>query len=57
VFVESDEPAFIPMTQVRARSLADRRIVTNYPFALLNRKHITAATEMPSSMRTASWRI
>jgi hypothetical protein len=57
VFVESDEPHFIPMTHVRARSLADRRIVTNYPFALLNRKHIVAATEMPASMQAANWRI
>lgn len=57
VFVESDEPHFIPMTDVRARSLADRRIVTNYPFALLNRKHIAAATEMPASMKQAHWRI
>ncbi len=57
VFVESSHPAFIPMTQVRARSLADRRIVTNYPFALLNRRHIVAATEMPASMKVANWRI
>jgi hypothetical protein len=33
------------MTDVRTRSLADRRIVSRYPFALLNRRHIVAATE------------
>ncbi|MBA2382973.1 MAG: hypothetical protein H0V73_12755 [Chloroflexi bacterium] len=44
-FIESVDPAFIPMTEVRTRSLADRRIITRYPFALLNRRHITAATE------------
>jgi hypothetical protein len=57
VFMESPEPAFIPMTDVRARSLADRRIVTSYPFALLNRRHIVAATETPDSMRAGAWRI
>ena len=44
-FIESSEPAFIPITDVRARSLADRRIVTRYQFALLNRRHVVAATE------------
>jgi hypothetical protein len=57
VFMQSPEPAFIPMTDVRARSLADRRIVTSYPFALLNRRHIVAATETPDSMRAGAWRI
>jgi len=45
VFIESVEPPFIPITDVRARSLADRRIVTRYAFALLNRRHVVAATE------------
>lgn len=44
-FIESTEPAFIPITDVRARSLADRRIITRYQFALLNRRHVVAATE------------
>jgi hypothetical protein len=57
VFIESPVPAFIPMTGVRARSLADRRIITSYAFALLNRRHIVAATEMPPSMRAGNWRI
>jgi len=45
VFIESADPPFIPITDVRARSLADRRIVTHYAFALLNRRHMVAATE------------
>ncbi len=44
-FIESTDPAFIPITDVRARSLADRRIITHYQFALLNRRHVVAATE------------
>ncbi|HZM72950.1 MAG TPA: hypothetical protein VFC71_06205 [Candidatus Polarisedimenticolia bacterium] len=44
-FIESTEPAFIPITDVRARSLADRRVITRYQFALLNRRHVVAATE------------
>ena len=44
-FIESTDPAFIPITDVRARSLADRRIITRYQFALLNRRHVVAATE------------
>ncbi len=50
VFIESNEPQFIPMTDVRTRSLADRRIIARYPFALLNRRHIVAATELQPGM-------
>lgn len=46
-FIESDDPKFIPMTDVRTRSLADRRVVARYPFALLNRRHIVAAGLLP----------
>jgi len=45
-FIESTDPAFVPITDVRARSLADRRIITRYQFALLNRRHVVAATEV-----------
>ena len=45
------------MTDVMARSLADRRIVMRYAFALLNRRHIVSATEMPTSMRAGAWKI
>jgi hypothetical protein len=54
VFIESQDPAFIPMTDLRARSLADRRIITRYPFAMLNRRHIVAATEIPEGMAAGS---
>jgi hypothetical protein len=50
VFIESVDPPFVPMTNVRTRSLADRRIVTQYGFALLNRRHIVAATEAPAGL-------
>jgi hypothetical protein len=50
MFIESVDPRFIPMTDVRARSLADRRVITRYPFALLNRRHMVAATELQPGM-------
>jgi len=49
-FIESPSPQWIPMTDVRTRSLADRRVVSRYEFALLNRSHIVAATEMQPGM-------
>lgn len=50
VFIESNDPAFVPMTEVRTRSLADRRVVCRYAFALLNRRHIVAATALQPGM-------
>jgi hypothetical protein len=50
IFIESSDPQFIPMTDVRARSLADRRVISRYDFALLNRRHIVAATELQPGM-------
>jgi hypothetical protein len=49
--IESTDPVFVPLTDVRTRSLADRRIIARYPFALLNRRHIIAATEMADGMQ------
>jgi hypothetical protein len=49
-FIESPDPPWIPMTDVRTRSLADRRVISRYEFALLNRRHIVAATEMQPGM-------
>jgi hypothetical protein len=49
-FIESSSPVWIPMTDVRARSLADRRVISRYGFALLNRRHIVAATELQPGM-------
>jgi hypothetical protein len=34
-FIESDDPPFIPLTDARTRSLADRRIIARYNFAFL----------------------
>ena len=49
-FIESRDPLWIPMTDVRTRSLADRRVISRYGFALLNRSHIVAATELMAGM-------
>jgi hypothetical protein len=49
-FIESPSPQWIAMTDVRTRSLADRRVISRYEFALLNRHHIVAATEMQPGM-------
>lgn len=49
-FIESPTPVWIPMTDVRTRSLADRRVISRYGFALVNRRHIVAATELQPGM-------
>ena len=49
-FIESSDPLFIPMTDVRTRSLADRRVTSRYAFGLLNRRQIVATTELLSGM-------
>jgi hypothetical protein len=49
-FIESPSPPWIPLTDVRTRSLADRRVISRYGFALLNRRHIVAATELQPGM-------
>jgi hypothetical protein len=51
-FIESPVPPFIPMTDVRTRSLADRRVTSRYPFVLLNRRHVVAATPLLPGMAT-----
>ncbi len=50
LFVESADPQFLPMTDVRTRSLADRRVTERYAFALLNRQHIVATAALPPGM-------
>ena len=57
VFIESVNPPFIPMTDVRTRSLADRRVLTQYSFAVLNRRHIVAATGLPDGMQRDNWQV
>ncbi len=49
-FIESRDPAWIPMTDVRTRSLADRRVISRYAFTVVNRRHIVAATELQDGM-------
>jgi hypothetical protein len=49
-FIESRDPMWVPMTDVRTRSLADRRVISRYGFAVLNRRHIVAATELQPTM-------
>jgi hypothetical protein len=49
-FIESPSPVWLPMTDVRTRSLADRRVISRYGFALVNRRHIVAATELQPGM-------
>ena len=44
-FVDSTDPRFVPVTDVTARSLTDRRIVTRYDFVLVNRTQLIAAAE------------
>jgi hypothetical protein len=54
-FIESNDPSFMPLSDARTRSLADRRIIARYPFALLNRRHIVATTVLaPESHRGRS---
>lgn len=43
-FVDSTEPRFIPLENVRVRWLADRRLAGRYPFALVQRAHIIGVT-------------
>jgi len=49
-FIESRSPQWIPMTDVRTRSLADRRVISRYGFTVVNRRHIVAATELNPGM-------
>ena len=44
-FVDSTDPRFVPVIEVSTRSLADRRIVSHYPFVLINRTQMIAAAE------------
>jgi hypothetical protein len=45
-FVDSTTPRFVPVVDVTARSLADRVVVTNYDFVLINRTQLIAAAEV-----------
>jgi hypothetical protein len=44
-FVEATEPRFVQLTGARARSLADRRVISHYELLFLNRTQTTAVAE------------
>ena len=44
VFLESPDPQYLPMTDLRVRSLINQQIEAEYAFALVNRRHIIAAS-------------
>ncbi len=48
-FVDSNEPRFVPMVQVVARSLADRRVISHFGLVLINRTQMTAASLLERS--------
>ena len=45
-FVDATDPHFVPVTDATVRSLTDDRIVSHYPFVLINRKRMIAASEV-----------
>ena len=50
-FVDSTDPEFMPMTNVRVRWLADRRLAGRFPFALVQRRKIIGiATEVSGGL-------
>jgi hypothetical protein len=53
-FVDTTDPKFVPMSNVRVRWLADRRLAARYPFALIQRSQILGvATEGTGAPRAA----
>ena len=50
-FLDSTDPHFVPMTNVRVRWLADRRLAGRFGFALIQRPHIIGvATEVSGGL-------
>ncbi len=50
-FIDSTDPQFMPMTNVRVRWLADRRLAGRFPFALIQRRKIIGvATEVSGGL-------
>jgi hypothetical protein len=43
-FVDTPEPRFVALVDVTARSLADRRVISHFGLALVNRTQMTAAS-------------
>jgi hypothetical protein len=43
-FVDAADPRFVPLIDVTARSLADRRVISHFGLVLVNRTQMTAAS-------------
>ena len=53
-FVDATDPHFVPVTDATVRSLTDDRIVGHYPFVLINRKQMIAASEVADTDTNAA---
>jgi hypothetical protein len=54
VFLHSPEPAFLPMTDVGVRSMIDREVEAEYAFALVNRRHVIAASLAVEALQSST---
>lgn len=45
-FADSTDPRFVPIVGVRAQSLADRRVISHFELALVNRTQMIALSEV-----------
>ncbi len=52
-FVDSPDPRFVAMTDVTARSLADRRVISHFALTLVNRTQMTAVSFLENAGRAA----
>jgi hypothetical protein len=43
-YIDSPDPKYVPMIEVTARSLADRRVISHFGLCLVNRSQISAAS-------------
>jgi hypothetical protein len=51
-FIDAEHPRFVPMTNVRVRWLADRRLAGRFNFALLHRSHVMGFELQPDGEAT-----
>ncbi len=55
-FIDSNDPPFLPMTDVRVRWLSDRRLAGRFPLALIQRSHIIGvATHLGGTAQAAGF--
>ena len=52
-FVDTPDPRFVPMVNVTARSLADRRVISHFALLLINRTQMTAASLLEKAGKAA----